>query len=251
MSEDEAFIRAIVDSPGDETPRLVYADWLEERGDPRGRYLRAEQEAYTTGDIAKALSLAVGLDPLWVARVTPPPFGVCCEHLHIRNRGPVLNSADIEQFEREFKFTLPSDYRAFLLNYNGGVAGTTFYETPEGEQFYPLEYRFFSLKGPSEDAEQNGLERSVSSRSRYLAECFSPDPPDPAVERWFLRCITVGLTPDEQSGVLLGIAGGVFGRVLLFDYNAGLYPGVLQFVGGFVATSFAEFLSTLPNTGYP
>src|SRR5262249_19542994 len=27
VSEDEAFIRAVVDGPGDDTPRLVYADW--------------------------------------------------------------------------------------------------------------------------------------------------------------------------------------------------------------------------------
>ncbi len=39
MSED-AFIRAILASPGDATLRLIYADWLEERGDPRGEYLR-------------------------------------------------------------------------------------------------------------------------------------------------------------------------------------------------------------------
>jgi uncharacterized protein (TIGR02996 family) len=39
MSED-ALIRAILASPEDATPRLVYADWLEERGDPRGEYLR-------------------------------------------------------------------------------------------------------------------------------------------------------------------------------------------------------------------
>ena len=45
MSDDEAFIRAIVDSPGDDTPRLVYADWLDEHSDPRGDYLRAEAEA--------------------------------------------------------------------------------------------------------------------------------------------------------------------------------------------------------------
>jgi len=33
VSEDEAFIRTIVDGPGDDTPRLVYADWLDDRAD--------------------------------------------------------------------------------------------------------------------------------------------------------------------------------------------------------------------------
>jgi uncharacterized protein (TIGR02996 family) len=35
MTDDEAFIRAIVDAPGDDAPRLIYADWLDERGDRR------------------------------------------------------------------------------------------------------------------------------------------------------------------------------------------------------------------------
>jgi uncharacterized protein (TIGR02996 family) len=40
MSE-EAFERVIAASPDDDTARLVYADWLEERADPRGELLRA------------------------------------------------------------------------------------------------------------------------------------------------------------------------------------------------------------------
>jgi carbon storage regulator len=38
--EEESFWRAIAASPGDEATRLVYADWLEERGDPLGEFLR-------------------------------------------------------------------------------------------------------------------------------------------------------------------------------------------------------------------
>jgi uncharacterized protein (TIGR02996 family) len=33
-------IQAVLAAPDDAAPRLVYADWLEERGDPRGEYLR-------------------------------------------------------------------------------------------------------------------------------------------------------------------------------------------------------------------
>jgi uncharacterized protein (TIGR02996 family) len=42
MNTERAFERAILDAPEDDAPRLVYADWLEERGDPRGEYLRVE-----------------------------------------------------------------------------------------------------------------------------------------------------------------------------------------------------------------
>jgi uncharacterized protein (TIGR02996 family) len=40
MSNDEGFLRAIQKNPEDDAFRLVYADWLEERGDLRGEYLR-------------------------------------------------------------------------------------------------------------------------------------------------------------------------------------------------------------------
>jgi uncharacterized protein (TIGR02996 family) len=45
MTSDETFLRAILRSPGDRLTRLVYADWLEERGDPRARYVRADSDA--------------------------------------------------------------------------------------------------------------------------------------------------------------------------------------------------------------
>jgi uncharacterized protein (TIGR02996 family) len=34
MTDEDAFIRAIQADPDDTTTRLVYADWLEERGQP-------------------------------------------------------------------------------------------------------------------------------------------------------------------------------------------------------------------------
>jgi uncharacterized protein (TIGR02996 family) len=37
-----AFLAAIIADPDDDSPRLVYADWLEERGDPRGAFIRLQ-----------------------------------------------------------------------------------------------------------------------------------------------------------------------------------------------------------------
>lgn len=39
-SEELAFARAMSSNSSDMTPRLVYARWLEERGDPRGTSIR-------------------------------------------------------------------------------------------------------------------------------------------------------------------------------------------------------------------
>src|SRR5258707_13393979 len=100
MNEDEVFIRAIVDRPDDDTSRLVYADWLDDRDDPRGTYLRAEREAVESGDVEWLRKLAVGLDSVWVARVSRPPVGVCCDGLIFLDSGPALTDADIADTER-------------------------------------------------------------------------------------------------------------------------------------------------------
>jgi uncharacterized protein (TIGR02996 family) len=39
---DEAFLQSIREDPDADGPRLMYADWLEERGDPRGEFIRTQ-----------------------------------------------------------------------------------------------------------------------------------------------------------------------------------------------------------------
>jgi uncharacterized protein (TIGR02996 family) len=41
------FLQEIIASPDDDTPRLIYADWLDERGDPRGEFIRVQCELAT------------------------------------------------------------------------------------------------------------------------------------------------------------------------------------------------------------
>ena len=40
MNEEHSFLKAILERPDDDATKLVYADWLEEQGDPRAEYLR-------------------------------------------------------------------------------------------------------------------------------------------------------------------------------------------------------------------
>jgi uncharacterized protein (TIGR02996 family) len=44
MTDEAPFLRAILAKPGDASTRLVYADWLGERGDPRAPFLRLDPE---------------------------------------------------------------------------------------------------------------------------------------------------------------------------------------------------------------
>jgi uncharacterized protein (TIGR02996 family) len=85
MSDEAALIQAVRASLHDDLPRLVYADWLEERGDQRHEYLRLECElvrtwGYTTPRLdlfAELETLSKRIDPAWLAQVrrctTPAP----------------------------------------------------------------------------------------------------------------------------------------------------------------------------------
>ena len=56
MNEREALLRTILEAPDDDAPRLVFADWLEENGDPeRAAFIRrqCEEEALPFGDPAR------------------------------------------------------------------------------------------------------------------------------------------------------------------------------------------------------
>src|SRR5688500_282818 len=117
MNEDETFIRAIVDNRGDETARLVYADWLDDRDDPRGTYLRAEAEWARTGKKEKALrALTAALDPVWVARVSRPPVGICADKIVMSTNHDPAMPADLDAVEARLKLKLPAEVRALLLN---------------------------------------------------------------------------------------------------------------------------------------
>lgn len=51
-SDGETLFRAVCASPADDTPRLVYADWLEEHGDPaRAEFIRLQCEAWAIGPV--------------------------------------------------------------------------------------------------------------------------------------------------------------------------------------------------------
>jgi uncharacterized protein (TIGR02996 family) len=74
---EAAFIRAILASPEDDAPRLIFADWLDERGDPRAEYLRLlcavdglpEGDPRTAEMTARLRMLEAGIDLRWRALV--------------------------------------------------------------------------------------------------------------------------------------------------------------------------------------
>jgi uncharacterized protein (TIGR02996 family) len=81
LMEEEGLLRAIIAQPEDDWPRLVYADWLEERGDTaRGEFLQLQVAARTTplgspdqqGFWARLRACRNHLDPDWLKVVDSP-----------------------------------------------------------------------------------------------------------------------------------------------------------------------------------
>jgi uncharacterized protein (TIGR02996 family) len=79
MGDEHAFLNAIRASPGDEALRLVYADWLEERSDPRADFLRlhlaltaaAPDHLERVAGEHELSRLRKGCDAAWLAVIEP------------------------------------------------------------------------------------------------------------------------------------------------------------------------------------
>ena len=70
MTDEQGFLDALAAEPEDGLTRLAYADWLEERGDPRAELLRLEETPRASGPPSRLLALHGALDAEWVLRVS-------------------------------------------------------------------------------------------------------------------------------------------------------------------------------------
>jgi uncharacterized protein (TIGR02996 family) len=92
MQTEAGFLDAIASNPEDDALRLIYADWLEEQGDPRAEYLRLEVQYHQllaqTAPVREQLQelpeqiQTVGgrFDQSWIDHVTPLRRVVLCNY---------------------------------------------------------------------------------------------------------------------------------------------------------------------------
>jgi uncharacterized protein (TIGR02996 family) len=107
-ADEEAFLRGILAHPDDAMLWSIYADWLEERGDPRAEFLRVQaelmtlppQDAHRTGLKRKARELRAGLDPGWLT---------------------LLGKEKIENCDFGFRFQCPLQWDRLQLTVNAAV----------------------------------------------------------------------------------------------------------------------------------
>jgi uncharacterized protein (TIGR02996 family) len=147
MTEEDALIHAVLAAPDDPGPQSVYADWLEERGDPRGEYLRCRcARAGLHRDDSKHAALLLREEELrqrhpevilpWQRRLNLGRIknllggtGRDLKDASTETKGrpsytpePCLTKRELAAWEKATGTTLPEEYRVFLLEIgNGGT----------------------------------------------------------------------------------------------------------------------------------
>lgn len=89
MNDRDSFLQAIRANPDDDHLRLIYADWLEERGDPRGEFIRVQIELAKEPDSRRQQTLVTRQEEL----------------LQVHRQewlGPFVGLIQEERFERGF-----------------------------------------------------------------------------------------------------------------------------------------------------
>jgi uncharacterized protein (TIGR02996 family) len=95
MSNEEAFLAVIRETPDDDASRLIYADWLEERSDPRAEFLRGEcllagvsPEHGQYAELKSRLrAMGSGVDLEWATLVSRVPFWLEPERFFFQSQG--------------------------------------------------------------------------------------------------------------------------------------------------------------------
>ena len=128
MTERE-FLDAIAKAqPGDDLPRLAYADWLEERSDPRAAIVRSPigRIAYRDHPEAGVYSVASAWERLkrWSLLNVPVPEEEGDDPPPAQEPDPQpVSEAQLREFEAAIGTTLPTDVRESYGVYDGQCAG--------------------------------------------------------------------------------------------------------------------------------
>jgi uncharacterized protein (TIGR02996 family) len=119
---DEDFLEALAARPADNVARLVYADWLQERDDPRAEFLRLEVQLAggitpvgDRGELATRLAeLGRTAEPGWLLAVNRVPFARC----RLEPRGPGAAAVELANYSAR---VLTVAYDAHPMQYLGAA----------------------------------------------------------------------------------------------------------------------------------
>ncbi|MFA6241911.1 MAG: SMI1/KNR4 family protein [Candidatus Hydrogenedentales bacterium] len=150
----------------------------------------------------------------------------------MRERGPSVSYADVEQLEASIGRTLPDDFKAFLMQYNGG--------RPEPNEYplvgldnnpYGMVHFFFGIDDPVESC---NLEWNFEVMNGRIPDNLFP-----------IAC-------DDGGDLLcLSLYGDDAGSVVFWDYYAEHFPptydNIYRIPGADSFSAFIELLQYSPD----
>jgi hypothetical protein len=143
--------------------------------------------------------------------------------MEIEEPGPPLDESKVSELEEALGVSLPSDYREFLLRFNGGSPAPCDFVVPSHEEEL---FDIRTLFGVTRPIEVSNVEWNIRE---YRTECGA-------------ELIPIGRTGDNDI-LLLGIRGHRTGEVLFLDWAEDDLATAVHFV----AKSFSEFLAGLTD----
>jgi uncharacterized protein (TIGR02996 family) len=138
VGDERALVASVERSPRDYTARLVYADWLDERSDPRGEYLRllcevtqsTEASARREDCVARLQQLRADFADNWLVSVqcglgwrvlleaNMRPFAER-DYGQMYQFGAPATEKQLAEAEAALGLRLPNDLRELLSEFNG------------------------------------------------------------------------------------------------------------------------------------
>jgi uncharacterized protein (TIGR02996 family) len=192
MKTVDSFIEGIFADPEDISLRLVFADWLEERGDPRAEYVRLDcQLAALPADEARqeqllrrkkrlqrsypellcawdrTMAVARIRSKLEVLRGLDTGMDLFGSETHRYRLNPCLTEEKLTAFEKHVGVTLPEDYRLFLRLVGNGEAGPHY-------GLYPLDLDWDIQEWPLHEPFPISTKRARTIIARQLKGYYRP-----------------------------------------------------------------------------
>jgi hypothetical protein len=166
--------------------------------------------------------------------------GVCCDAIVIRGSLSPLAPADLDAAEAKLKLKLPAEYRALLLNHNGGeLAYGQPGDAPEG-RFSPSEIESFIPVRPTATTRKDMWD--LVEAGQFVQ---SPRTTGTGILRDYVPFANGG----EGDLYLLGVRGRVAGRVAYFsDYTHNAWdPTHLDVLFPSVGALLVSIVETAPE----
>jgi hypothetical protein len=149
---------------------------------------------------------------------------VCCDHQSFSGKRLKMTEPLLRSFEERCGVQLPAVYRAFLLNYNGGIPSLPATPASNSYQFVWLK-QFLSISEVDDGQRDASLNAALREYRRNPPRSSEIEPITPQEQELFRRLIPIASLKDNIFRLLIVPATEKqAGRLVFYDCLVGAMP---------------------------